>query len=364
MPQRAGEHGSLADLSLPELTAELATLGQPAFRARQIWRGVFHGLETDFSAFTDLPTELRKALRERWRLQGPEIAAEQTSADGSTRKTLLRLADGELIETVLMRYAATQEGRARNTVCISTQAGCAMGCSFCATGQQGFRRNLSAGEIVEQALHFARLLRAENDSVTNVVFMGMGEPLANYGATLRAVATLNDAQGFGLGARHMTISTVGLAHGIERLAHEPYQVGLALSLHAPNDELRRYLIPTARQPLREILAACNRYAETTGRRYSVEYALIEQTNDSTGLARDLGALLRSMPCHVNLIPVNPTSSPDARRPSKARVLAFQRELLDSGVNCTVRVEKGVDIMAGCGQLRGHSGDDPIHASRA
>jgi len=342
---------SVADLSLAELTVELQELGHPGYRARQVWRVLFHALETDFGTLTDLPVDLRRALQERFSLPGAETAIEQTSADGSTRKALLRLGDGELIETVLMRYPATPDGRARNTVCVSTQAGCAMGCSFCATGQQGFRRNLRPGEIVEQVLQFARLLRSEGERVTNVVFMGMGEPLANYGATVRAVETLNHAQGFGLGARHMTISTVGLVHGIERLAGEPYQVGLAVSLHAPNDELRRYLIPTARQPLAEILAACNRFAERTGRRYSVEYALIEQINDSTGLARDLGVLLRSMPCHVNLIPVNPTAQRDARRPSRERVLAFQRELLDAGVNCTVRVEKGVDIMAGCGQLR-------------
>jgi len=350
--QPAPQPLGLGDLTLAELTSNLQELGHPAYRARQVWRGVFHGLETEFGALTDLPVELRRTLEQRFSLLVAETAVEQTSADGSTRKALLRLADGELIETVLMRYPVTSEGRARNTVCVSTQAGCAMGCSFCATGQQGFRRNLRPGEIVEQVLHFARALRRERESVTNIVFMGMGEPLANYGATLRAVATLNHAQGFGLGARHMTISTVGLVHGIDRLAREPYQVGLAVSLHAPNDELRRYLIPTARQPLAEILSACNRYAERTGRRYSVEYALIEQINDSTGLARELGTLLRSMPCHVNLIPVNPTAQREARRPSRDRVLAFQDELLDAGVNCTVRVEKGVDIMAGCGQLRG------------
>jgi 23S rRNA (adenine2503-C2)-methyltransferase len=182
--------------------------------------------------------------------------------------------------------------------------------------------------------------------------MGMGEPLANYAATLQAVATLNAAGGFGLGARHITISTVGVVPGIRRLAQEPYQVGLALSLHAPNDELRRQLVPTTRQPVRALLEACNDYARTSGRRYSVEYALIEKVNDSPALAFDLGRLLQTMPCHVNLIPVNPTANRETRRPGRARVLAFQRELLAAGINCTVRVEMGVDIMAGCGQLRG------------
>ena len=352
----------LTSLTSSELTEKLQALGQPAYRARQIWHGVFHGLAADFAQLSDIPAGLRGTLAETFAPPRLETAAERVSGDGSTRKALLRLDDGELIETVLMRYTATGDSRARNTVCVSTQAGCAMGCSFCATGQQGFRRNLESGEIAEQVLHFARSLHEEGQGVTNIVFMGMGEPLANYGATMRAVATLNDPQGFGLGARHMTVSTVGLVHGIERLAGEPYQVGLAFSLHAPNDELRRYLIPTARQPIREILAACNRYSERTGRRYSVEYALIEQTNDSTGLARELGVLLRSMPCHVNLIPVNPSDNSETRRPSRGRVLAFQREMLANGVNCTVRVEKGVDIMAGCGQLRGDRNRRTLHPS--
>ena len=343
---------ALTDLSLPELEAALDALGQPAYRARQIRRAVLQRLVIGFEELRELPAAVRAELSNRYRLTTAETAMEQVSADGSTRKALLRLADGELIEAVLMRYPATPQGRRRNTVCVSTQAGCAMGCTFCATGQQGFRRNLTAGEIVEQVLHFARWLRNDDDRVTNVVFMGMGEPLANYSATLRAVETLNAADGFGLGARHMTISTVGLVHGIRRLAREPLQVGLALSLHTPDDELRRRLIPTARQPISDILAACNEYASETGRRYSIEYALIEGTNDSTDLARDLGRLLSGMPCHVNLIPVNPTSNAATRRPARGRVLAFQQELLNMGINCTIRVEKGVDIMAGCGQLRG------------
>ena len=229
-----------------------------------------------------------------------------------------------------------------------------MACSFCATGQQGFRRNLSAGEIVEQVLHFARRLRTDGDRVTNVVFMGMGEPLANYAATLQAVRRLNHPDGFGIGARHITISTVGVVPGIRRLAREPLQVGLAVSLHAPDDALRRQLVPTARQPIAAILAACNDYAAATGRRYSVEYALIDEVNDDIGLAAALSELLRGLPCHVNLIPVNPTANPQTRRPRWERVRAFQDELLAAGINCTVRVEKGIDIAAGCGQLRGEA----------
>jgi 23S rRNA (adenine2503-C2)-methyltransferase len=348
----ASTPGNIADLSLAELTSAFAQLGLPAYRARQVWGGLFRRLAVSFDELSDLPVALRQTLRERFRLIAAEPVLHQSSRDGSTEKALLKLADGELIETVLMRYPPSEQGRARNTVCVSTQAGCAMGCSFCATGQQGFRRNLSPAEIVEQILHFARTLRPEGTQVTNVVFMGMGEPLANYAATLQTVATLNAANGFGLGARHITISTVGIVPGIRRLAQEPYQVGLALSLHAPNDALRQRLVPTARQPVRALLEACNDYARLTGRRYSVEYALIEKVNDSPALAFDLGRLLQGMPCHVNLIPVNPTSNRETLRPGRARVLAFQRELLAAGINCTVRVEKGVDIMAGCGQLRG------------
>ena len=343
---------SLFDLTLPELTAEIERRGEPAFRARQLWHGLYQRLAASFDELTDLPAGLRAALAQDYRILPAETALERVSADGSTEKALLRLADGELIETVLMRYAAGPSTRRRNTICVSTQAGCAMACSFCATGQQGFRRNLKPGEIVEQVLHFARRLRPEGDQITNIVFMGMGEPLANYGATLQAVHALNAPDGFGLGARHITISTVGIIPGIRRLAQEPLQVGLAVSLHAPNDALRRSLIPTASQPIAAILGACNDYAAVTGRRYSVEYALIDGKNDSVGLAEALGLLLRGMPCHVNLIPVNPTDNHATRRPGRERVLAFQRALTAAGINCTVRVEKGVDIMAGCGQLRG------------
>jgi 23S rRNA (adenine2503-C2)-methyltransferase len=355
---------SLTDLSLPELEAALCDLGQPAYRARQVWRGVYQRLATSFDDLTDLPAPLRHELAERFAIVSAEPVAALTSRDGRTHKALLRLHDGELIETVLMRYEAREGSRRRNTICISSQAGCAMACRFCATGQQGFRRNLTPGEIAGQVLHFARLLRSEGEQVTNVVFMGMGEPLANYGATMRAVQTLNSADGFDLGARHMTISTVGVLSGIRRLAREPYQVGLALSLHAPDDALRRRLIPTARQPIAALLAACNEYAEQTRRRYSVEYALIEGANDTPELARRLGHLLAGMPCHVNLIPVNPTADPSTRRPERRRVLAFQQALRALGVNCTVRVEKGVDIMAGCGQLRGAETARPLVALQA
>jgi 23S rRNA (adenine2503-C2)-methyltransferase len=286
----------------------------------------------------------------------PEVRRQETP-ERDTRKALLCLGDGELIETVLMAYArsAGRDGegsRGRATVCVSSQAGCAMACTFCATGQMGFRRNLSADEIVSQVMHFARELHADGARVSNVVFMGMGEPLANYAQVLKAVSILHDPALLGLGARNITISTVGLVRGIERLSEEPLQLGLAVSLHAPNDTLRRKLVPTASpDSVQQIVEACRRYIARTGRRVTFEYALIDAVNDGRETARELAALLQGLNCHVNLIPLNPTAGTGLRRPSRGRVLDFQRELSSRGVNCTVRVEKGVDISAACGQLR-------------
>jgi 23S rRNA (adenine2503-C2)-methyltransferase len=303
---------------------------------------------------TNVPAALRASLAADLPFPTLDCVREQTSDDGLTRKRLLRLHDGKLIESVLMLYDPRSDSRGRATVCVSSQAGCAMGCGFCATGQAGFERNLTTGEIVAQVIGFARDQKAAGDrAITNVVFMGMGEPMANYDAVWRAVETLHDDAGFGLSARHITISTVGLTHNIRRLAGEALPVGLAVSLHAPDDALRRSMIATAhRYPLAEIVAACREYVERTGRRVTFEYCLIENVNDAPEQARALGALLKGMLCHVNLIPVNPTSDSGIRRPARSRTLAFQRELAAAGVACTVRVERGVEISAACGQLRG------------
>lgn len=343
---------SILDLSRAELTGCLQDWGEPSYRARQIWGWLYQRHATSFAEMTDLPAALRARLAESFTLPLPETVVALRSADGSTRKALLRLADGESIETVLMEYEQSERGRGRATVCVSTQAGCAMGCVFCATGQQGFRRNLSSGEIVAQVLHFARILRAEGGHITNLVFMGMGEPLANYENTLQAIRTLADGEGFNLGQRHMTLSTVGLVPMIRRFAGEGLQVGLAISLHTPDDAQRRRLVPTAKHSVREILAAARDWSTATGRRFSVEYALIDRENDSPEQAAELADLLREYPCHVNLIPVNPTANAATPRSRRPRVLAFQRALSDRGINATVRAEKGIDIAAGCGQLRG------------
>jgi len=289
---------------------------------------------------------------------------ERVSTDGLTRKVLFALRDNQTIESVLMHYER------RHTACISTQVGCPLGCVFCATGQSGFVRNLTAGEIVEQVLYFARQLREgmsnelrvtgkvdtlllpRHSSLTNVVFMGMGEPLANYEATCQAIKTLTHDKGFNLGARRITISTVGLVPGIRRLAEEGMQIGLAVSLHASTDELRDKLAPINRRyPLTQLMAACRHYVERTGRRISFEYALIQGVNDSPKQARQLAHLLNGLLCHVNLIPLNPVSESPYQPSSRDRIGAFQAELNRLKVPNTLRVERGIDIQAGCGQLR-------------
>ena len=354
----------LPDLSLAALAEWLAAQGQPAFRAKQIYRQLYQSLAEDFAQMTDLPVGLRERLNQAIALQPLRLLAEQVSSDGQTRKALFELRDGNTVETVLMLYGGEDkdkdtEGRVRRTVCLSTQAGCAMGCAFCATGQGGLRRNLTAGEIVAQVLHFAREERRTGaDAVlTNLIFAGMGEPLANYSSTWSAVERLNDPEGFGLGARHMTISTAGWTPGIARLAKEKLQVGLAVSLHAPDDALRDRLMPINRKyPIAVLMDACRDYIERTSRRVSFEYILLAGVNAMPAQARSLAALLKGMLCHVNLIPVNPVPmNPVAgtpwRPPSHRESAAFMHILEQSGITVTQRMERGSDIQAACGQLR-------------
>ncbi len=342
-----------------ELDELMATLGQPRYRADQ----VLHALHREFADSLDGLRQLPAAVRGELVSVGYTVGAATEvrhvqSEAADTTKLLLRMTDGTLIETVLMRYPAAG-GHPRATVCVSTQAGCAMGCVFCATGQMGFERNLKAEEILAQVVHVARFLRPSGEHVTNVVFMGMGEPLANYAETVRAVRLLVDPRAFGLGQRHITISTVGLITAIDKLAAEGLQVGLAISLHSPNETLRQRLVPTAGpHSVHDLVSAARRFFKTTGRRVTFEYALMEDVNDSDETARELVALLRGSGTHVNLIPVNPTAG-GFGRPSRQRVLAFERVLREGGVNCTVRVEKGTDISAACGQLRTDEGNQVI-----
>jgi 23S rRNA (adenine2503-C2)-methyltransferase len=313
--------------------------GQPEYRGRQVFEWVHHHGVLDPHAMTNLPL----ALRERLSTTQSEEAHRLHSVDGLTSKVLLRLHDSQEIEAVEMN---TETGR--KTVCVSTQAGCAMGCVFCVTGQFGFARNLEAGEIVEQVLRFNSTTRP----VTNVVFMGMGEPLANYDETLRAIRLLTHADGLRLGARRITVSTSGVVPAMWRLAEERLQVGLAVSLHAPEDELRSSLMPINRRwPIADVVAAADHYAQMTGRRVSYEYTLMAGVNDSDALADELVDLLHGRLCHVNLIPMNPSEDHTLHAPSTQRALAFEARLRQGGIGATIRVNRGRDILAACGQLR-------------
>ncbi|MEZ4554327.1 MAG: 23S rRNA (adenine(2503)-C(2))-methyltransferase RlmN [Dehalococcoidia bacterium] len=347
-PPTARIRRHLLDLSLADIEALFVAWGEPSYRARQVAHWALKRGATSFDQMSDLPTRLRERLAAEFRLDAPTVLATTEADDGSTVKALLDLGEGVAVEAVRMNYdAEAPDERDRSTVCVSTQAGCAMACVFCATGQQGFTRNLTPAEIVAQVLHFSRTSR-----VTNVVFMGMGEPLANTAATVAAVRWLVHADGLDMRARGVTVSTVGLRAGIRRLAAEGLQVGLTISLHAPDDELRRRLIPTAGgTTIDDLVEAAREYIRANGRRVTFAYALLDGVNDSEEQARLLARRIRGIQGHVNLIPYNPTAGPGLRRPSRERVRAFQRALQAAGVNATVRVERGVEIAAACGQLR-------------
>jgi 23S rRNA (adenine2503-C2)-methyltransferase len=350
----------LLDLTRDELLALLAAWDQPAYRAGQVRQWLYKQVAASPDEMTSLPAPLRTRLAAETQLELLTPVAETASRDGNTTKILFRLSDGQLIETVLMRYDR------RNTVCISSQAGCAMGCTFCATAQMGLKRNLTPGEITAQVLFMERWLRhntrrpqsaalpasAESRRVSNIVVMGMGEPLANYANLWKALHTLIDADGFGLGARHITVSTVGLVPAIDRFAEEPLQINLAISLHAPNDALRATLVPiTNRYPVAEVIAASHRYVARTRRRISFEYAMMAGINDGLGHAEELATLLQGLLCHVNLIPLNPVIGSPYQPSRREDVDAFVTLLRDRGVPTTLRIRRGIDIDAGCGQLR-------------
>ena len=320
-------------------------LGEPTFRAKQIWHAVYVDLVADPMEISTLSKPLRQKLADSFSFKSLTPSRTLASADKQTIKTLFSLPDEHAIEAVLMYYDE------RQTLCISTQAGCAMNCVFCATGQMGFKRNLSAGEIIEQVLYYARLLKTENKVVTNVVVMGMGEPFSNYEATLTAIDRLNDPDGLNLGARRFTISTVGLVPMINRFAGEKRQVNLAVSLHAANNELRSSLLPiNKRFPLAQLIQACRDYVDQTGRRITFEWALINGVNDRDSDAYELAALLKGLLCHVNIIPLNPTNKFNGQATTRERAEIFKSILDAKGIPCTIRLRRGIDIQAGCGQL--------------
>ncbi len=333
------------DLTAQSLRQILKGWDEPAYRADQLWQGLYRRLWASPTEFSTLPGGLRRRLGLAFHFSSLTPVAELTSNDGETIKVAFRLPDGNAIETVLMRY------RQRRTLCISTQAGCALGCVFCATGQMGLQRNLSAGEIVEQVLYFARRLAAEDDRLTNIVVMGMGEPFQNYEATLSAIDILNHPLGFGFGERRFTLSTVGIAPAIRRFAAEKRQINLAISLHAANDELRSRLLPVNRKyPLGVLMKACREYVAMTHRRITFEWALIQDVNDGSEHAHQLADLLSGLLCHVNVIPLNPTASYGGKAATRACAEAFRTVLEAAGIPCSIRLRRGIDIRAGCGQL--------------
>jgi len=343
----AGNPTNLYDLTSAELAALLTAWGEPHYRADQVWKWLYHHKVTAFEAMTTLPAALRARLAAEATLATLETTREVRSSDGETRKYLFRLPDGQLIEAVLMEY-----DNQRRTACISTQAGCGMGCVFCATGQMGLARHLTAGEIVQQALHLARVLEAEGERLSNVVLMGMGEPFHNYDATLVAIRCLMDGAGMGIGQRHITVSTVGLAPAIRRFAQEGLQVRLAISLHAATDEERSALLPVNRRyPLADLLAAAREYIAQTGRRVTFEWAAIAGHNDTPEQAHALGRLLEGLLCHVNIIPLNPTAGYSGAPSDPAHLARFTAILDSYGIPATIRVRRGIDINAGCGQLK-------------
>ncbi len=337
--REAGYPGA-ADLALAH--------GLKPYRLTQLYRAAAKELAGSLDAISVLPLDVRASLgTQGLALESVTPVAIQRSSDEQTTKGLFRLHDGNEVEAVLMEHWGD-----RTTVCISSQAGCAFKCAFCSTGQAGFTRNLTPVEIFDQARYFARELKARGKKITNIVFMGMGEPFHNYDAVMSAVKLLNDPAGFGLGHRHITISTVGLVPQIDRFGDEGIQVNLAISLHAPTDERRARIMPVNRRhPIADLMAACARYAAKTNRKIFFEYVMLEGVNDDDAAARALAALMRGRLYHVNLIPYNATPDAPLRGTADARIRAFQAILDAAGVPTTVRTPMGRDIAAACGQLR-------------
>jgi len=329
-------------LSLDELTTQIKELGYPGFRAKQIRTWLDNGV-TSFDAMTNLPAAMREALAETYTIPCVTIEKKLVSQIDGTVKYLFSLPDGETVESVLMKY---HHGWSQ---CLSTQVGCRMGCSFCATGKGGLVRNMTASEI------YAQIEAAQADHgvrVSSIVLMGMGEPLDNYDEVVRFLQMVNEEGGVQIGMRHISLSTCGLVDRIDQLAEHDFQLTLSVSLHAPNDELRRKLMPVAKKwSVDELLDACRRYIDRTGRRISFEYAMVSGVTDTDECAKELASKLRGMLCHVNLIPVNPVDGTPYRRSRADRLQAFTRILERAGITATVRRTLGADINASCGQLR-------------
>lgn len=338
---------------------------EPKYRLKQIKQAIFVDLIENWNEATTLPRNLRQKLAKSFPLQRLKAEKILTSRDGKTIKVLFKLKDDLKIESVLMKHDLTGLPQAsRRTVCVSSQVGCAMGCIFCATGQQGFKRNLSSPEIIEQVLFFARLLKKEQPAkaltvadkkITNIVFMGMGEPFLNYDNVLESVKILNDKDGFNLGARNISISTCGIVEGIKKLAKEKLQLNLAVSLHAPNDRLRSVLMPINKiYPLKKVLTAVDDYIEKTNRKVMFEYLLIDKVNDSPKEAKELAKIMKKPLYLVNLISFNPVGHAKFKSPTSKKIKRFKNILEKAGINVTQRYSFGQDIDAACGQLGGQN----------
>ena len=332
----------ISSYTLEQLAEALKAMGQPAFRAKQIFHWLHQKLVTEFSAMTDQPKALLAKLEEEYYIAAPVIQRRQQSKDG-TVKYLFRLADGNCIETVVMRY------NYGNTVCVSTQVGCRMGCRFCASTQAGRVRNLEAGEIA------AEIYAAQKDigeRISHIVLMGIGEPLDNFDNVMDFLTIISSPEGVNIGMRNISLSTCGIVPQIDKLAEKKLQLTLSISLHAPNNAMRSQMMPVNdAYPVEELIAACRRYQKVTGRRISFEYSMVRGVNDSPATAKELAKLIRGMGAHVNLIPINPVDGSPYSATDAENVKRFQNMLTDLGVNATVRRRLGSDISAACGQLR-------------
>lgn len=338
---------NIYDLSYNNLETLILDRGQKRFRARQIWEGLYKQLYSSWDDFSSISKPDREILKSQFFLSSIKELGFIDAKDAGTRKSLFRLNDGNLIESVLLKK------KGRFTLCVSTQSGCPVGCIFCASGKMGFKRNLTAGEIIEQVLFFQRYLYSENFRLTNIVYMGMGEPFLNYENCLTSVHILNHQFGFNLGARRITISTIGIIDKIFMFADEKIQVNLSISLHAPDDDIRKQLVPLAKNTtVEKLVEASSYYFKKTGRRVTFEYVLIKGINDHPEHALKLAEKIRNLNCHINLIALNPTTHYDGISPDKKTIREFGRILLENNINLTIRDSQGSEIGAGCGQLAG------------
>ena len=348
---------SIYDITFNNLKNIVIDWNEPEFRTDQIWHGLYSNYWSKPSQFTTLSKDFQKKHMERITFSTIRPTKLYTSSDEMTEKILFRSSLNDGFETVLMKYPGKNGKTTRNTICVSTQVGCGMGCVFCATGQMGFFRNLNVGEIVEQVIFFARKLNKYKQRITNIVFMGMGEPFHNYESVLQSIEILNSPYGYNMGLRRFTISTVGLIPGIQKLAIDEPQVNLAVSLHAADDQLRNSLLPINKKyPLETLMEACNEYVTKTKRRISFEWALIENVNDSLQQAHNLVSLLKKYKnmahglSHVNLIQLNPTSEYGGHPSTNHKSILFKNILESNQIPCTIRQRRGIEIEAGCGQL--------------